>query len=95
MEEKKEQLRLTNLRWNVLRRNIGRSIIDYFQTTDQKKEVESEKFSEEITIEQILTEASAYGLRDEVHEWALKEMSEDPSLSKLDAYVIAYNEWIK
>ena len=55
--------------------------------------------SEEEQIEEILEEANAYGLRQEVKEWAEKELKEASFkgvwLSKLDAYVTAYHEWIK
>ena len=89
MEEKSEQLRLTKLRLKALRRSTGQNIINFFQKTDLKKEEDEEQ------IELILEEANAYGLRQEVEEWALKEMAENPNLSKLDAYVTAYHEWIK
>jgi len=46
-------------------------------------------------IEEILYEASAYGLRTEVMDSANKEMEENPNLSKVDAYQRAYYEWIK
>jgi hypothetical protein len=46
-------------------------------------------------IEEILIEASAYGLRTEVMEWARKEMQENPNMDKVLAYQIAYDEWIK
>ena len=51
--------------------------------------------SEEEQIEEILEEANAYNLREEVKIWAEKELEKDNMLSKLDAYVIAYHEWIK
>jgi maltooligosyltrehalose synthase len=93
MEEKKEQLRLTKLRWKLLRKLIGENIINTFQRTNLKKEEDEE------TIELILEEANAYGLRQEVKEWAEKELKEASLkgiwLSKLDAYVTAYHEWIK
>ena len=89
MAEKNEQLKLTKLRLNVLRKRTGQNIINSFQKTDLKKEEDEEQ------IELILEEANAYGLRQEVEEWALKEMTENPNLSKLDAYVTAYHEWIK
>ncbi len=54
---------------------------------------------EEEEIELILEEAHAYGLRQEVKEWAEKELEEASLkgvwLTKRDAYVLAYNEWIK
>ena len=93
MEEKKEQLKLTKSRLKVLRRSTGQNIIDFFQKTNLKKEEDEEQ------IELILEEANAYGLRQEVKEWAEKELKEASFkgiwLSKLDAYVIAYHEWIK
>ena len=89
MEEKKEQLRLTKLRWKLLRERIGKNIINSFQKTNLKKEEDEEQ------IELILEEANAYGLRQEVKMWAEKELEKDNTLSKLDAYVIAYHEWIK
>ena len=46
-------------------------------------------------IEEILEEANAYDLRWEVDEWAKKKMKKNPMLSKLDAYVLAYQEWVK
>jgi hypothetical protein len=46
-------------------------------------------------IEEILMEASAYGLRSEVMELARKEMKENPKMEKVDAYQIAFNEWVK
>ena len=46
-------------------------------------------------IELILMEANAHGLRQEVLVMAAKLMSEDSSLSQLDATIQAYSEWIK
>ena len=46
-------------------------------------------------VEELRAEAGGYGLALEVDEWAKKEMEEDPTLPKIDAYVRAYNEWIK
>ena len=51
--------------------------------------------SEEQQIEEIRAEASAYGLAGEVDEWAEKKMYQNPGLSNLEAYVMAYNDWIK
>ena len=61
---------------------------------DQREEVESQLEDEE-EIELILEEANAFGLRWEVDSFAKKFMDEDPMLPKLEAYVMAYNEWIK
>ena len=89
MEEKKERLKLTKSRLNVLRKRTGQNIIDSFQKINQKNEEDEEQ------IELILEEANAYGLRQEVKEWAEKELKEASSkgiwLSKIDAYVNAYN----
>ena len=96
-EEKNESLNIVKKIWNWLRKNIGQSIIDFFQMKNPKKEVESRghEMSEEEMIEELRAEANAYGLALEVEEWAKKEMKKDPTLSKIDAYVRAYNEWIK
>ena len=94
MEENNESLKIVKKRWKWLRKNIGKSIIDFFQTKDQKREEENEQMDDE-TIELLLEEANAYGLRGEVEQWAMQELKEDPDLSRLEAYVIAYNEWIK
>jgi len=50
---------------------------------------------EHIQIQEILAEARAYGLQHEVNEWADKFMDESPELTPLEAYVMAFNEWIK
>ena len=47
------------------------------------------------TVELILEEANQYGLRHEVDVFAQKYLKEDPTLSEVEAYVMAYNEWIK
>jgi len=51
--------------------------------------------SEEQQIEEILEEANAYNLRSEVKETAEKIFKKNDMLSKLDAYVMAYHDWIK
>ena len=92
-EEKNEQLRLTRKRWKLQKMRTGKNIIEAFQKIDQKHAEDEEE------IELILLEAHAYGLRQEVKERAEQEMEkasfEGRWLSKLEAYVIAYNEWIK
>ena len=93
MEEKKEQLRLTKSRLKTLRRSTGQNIIDFFQGTNQEKKEESLK--DELTIQQILLEAGAYNLRSEVDNLAKNILMENPTFSKLDAYVKAYNSIIK
>ena len=46
-------------------------------------------------IEEILHEASSFGLRTEVMDWAQKEMKENPKMRKVDAYEVAFKEWVK
>ena len=94
MEGKKELLKLIKKRYQLLRRHIGRSIIDFFQTKDLREE-EERNLEDEEHIELLLEEANAYGLRIEVEQWAIQLLKEDPDLSRLEAYVMAYNEWIK
>ena len=94
MEEKKELQSLIEKKWNWLKKLIGKNIIDFFQMRDQREEVESQLEDEE-EIELILEEANAYGLRLEVEQWATQLLKEDYDLPRLEAYVRAYNEWIK
>ena len=94
MEEKNESLRIVKKRWNWLRKNIGQNIIDFFQMKDQREEEEN-LLNDEEDIELLLEEANNYGLRIEVEQWAIQLLKEDPDLSRLEAYVRAYNEWIK
>ena len=55
--------------------------------------------SEEEQIEEILEEANAYNLREEVKNTAEKSLKESSLkgvwLSRIDAYVNAYHDWIK
>ena len=96
MEEKKEQLKLTKSRWKVLKERIGKNIINSFQKTFLKKEEENlNHMSEEEQIEEILEEANAYNLREEVKTTAEKIFKKNDMFSRIDAYVTAYNEWIK
>jgi hypothetical protein len=46
-------------------------------------------------IEELLIEADAYGLRLEVMDWAKKELEDNPKLRRVDAYELAFREWIK
>lgn len=50
--------------------------------------------NEEI-IEEILIEAEAHGLRNEIIETAAKIRKEDNTIPTVTSYEIAYNEWIK
>ena len=61
---------------------------------DQREEEEN-LLNDEEDIELLLEEANAYGLRIEVEQWAIQLLKEDSDLSRLEAYVRAYNEWIK
>ena len=94
MEEKNELLKIVKKRWNWLRKNIGWNIIEFFQMKDQKEEEENQLNDEE-DIELLLEEANNYGLRIEVEQWAIQLLKEDPDLPRIEAYVMAYNEWIK
>ena len=94
MEEKNESLKIIEERWNWLRKNIGKNIIDFFQMKDQKEEEEN-LLNDEEDIELLLEEANAFGLRWEIDNTARQIMEQDPMLPKLEAYVRAYNEWIK
>ena len=90
MEEKKEQLRLTKSRWKLLREHIGKNIINSFQKTSLKNEEEEEE------IELILEEANAYNLRKEVKDHAEDILQNDDILiSRIDAYLMAYQELIE
>ena len=51
--------------------------------------------SEAQQIEEILEEANAYNLKWEVMNTATKLLKENDTLSELQAYVNAYNDWIK
>ncbi len=50
---------------------------------------------DEFQIEQILMEAGAYGMRNEVDHYAKKILKKNPLSSRVDAYVKAYHELIK
>ena len=60
-----------------------------------QKEEEENLLNDEEDIELLLEEANAFGLRIEVEQWAIQLLKEDSDLSRLEAYVRAYNEWIK
>jgi len=46
-------------------------------------------------IEEILMESHSLGLAQEVMDWAKKELEENPRMRRVDAYELAYKEWIK
>ena len=91
MGEKSELLKIVSKRLKIARLYIGENIINAFPKINLK----SRKKEEKETVELILEEANQYGLRYEVDEFAKKFLKEDPTLSDLEAYVMAYNEWIK
>jgi len=93
-DEKKELLSLTNKRWNLLKKRIGKNIINYIQKISPK-EKERRQITDEEWIKEILEEADSYGLRYEVETFAKDFLEEDPTLSRIDAYVMAYREWLK
>ena len=57
--------------------------------------VNIENFGRDVQIEEILTEANAYSLREEVKLTANTFIQEDPDLDKVLAYQMAYIDWIK
>jgi 3-isopropylmalate dehydratase small subunit len=78
MEEKSEQLRLTKSRLKLLKERIGENIINSFQKINLRNAIVNQKkqMSEEEQIEEILEEANAYGLRNEVKLAAEKILQE-------------------
>ena len=60
-----------------------------------QKEEEENQLNDEEDIELLLEEANAFGLRWEIDSTAKQMMEQNPMLPKLEAYVQAYNEWIK
>tara|TARA_R110000823_G_scaffold215698_1_gene345298 strand:- start:222 stop:410 length:189 start_codon:yes stop_codon:yes gene_type:complete len=57
--------------------------------------IQPSKIENEIQIEEILTEANAYSLREEVILTANNFIQEDPDLDRVLAYEMAYMKWIK
>ena len=60
-----------------------------------QREEEENLLNDEEDIELLLEEANAFGLRWEIDSTAKQMMEQNPMLPKLEAYVQAYNEWIK
>jgi hypothetical protein len=58
-------------------------------------DINTKQMSNEEMIEEILIEASAYGLRLEVIEFAKRNMEQDPTMDRVDAHIHAFNDWIK
>jgi len=74
--------------------------IDTKQRWDKISEmIMNERYYDRLTeaqqIEEVLQEANAYGLRSEVKEWARKFIDKDPKLTKIAAYQMSYDEWVK
>lgn len=46
-------------------------------------------------IEEILFEASAFGLRQEVIDTARQIREEDPSIDSVTSYELAFRDWVK
>lgn len=46
-------------------------------------------------VELILKEANAYGLKWEVEKFAAKIISKNPEVNLVEAYQMAYEEWVK
>jgi hypothetical protein len=44
---------------------------------------------------EILVEASAYNLQIEVEEWAKKFIEDGSATNVVEAYEMAFNEWVK
>ena len=61
---------------------------------DQREEEEN-LLNDEEDIELLLEEANAFGLRWEVDNTAKEKIKQNPRVSRLEAYVQSYNEWIK
>ena len=59
------------------------------------KEEEESRLEDEEDIELLLEEANAFGLRWEVDNTAKEKIKQNPRVSRLEAYVQSYNEWIK
>ena len=91
MNKKSKLLDLILKRLKFIKIYVGKHIVENFPMIklqpSRKEELE--------TIELILEEASQYGLRYEVDKFAQKFLREDPTLSEIEAYVMAYNEWVK
>jgi hypothetical protein len=54
-----------------------------------------DRLTEAEQIEEVLQEANAFGVRSEVKEWAREFINKDPKLTKIAAYQMSYDEWVK
>ena len=91
MTKRNKLLDLVLKRLRFIRIYVGKQIVENFPLI----KLQPTKKEELETIELILEEANQYGLRHEVDTFAKKYLKKDPTLSELEAYVMAYNEWIK
>lgn len=60
-----------------------------------KKMIDTEFEQEQLWITEILEEASSFNLREEVYETAQQNLEEDSTISIIDAYQQAFDEWVK
>jgi len=70
---------------------VAHSNVDGFINQKTKRVV----MTNEQLIEEILHEADAYGLRNEVMDTARQLREEDKSIDTVTSYEIAFNEWVK
>ena len=47
------------------------------------------------SIESILTDAAEWGLKDEVEISGMKYINDDPNIDPVEAYIYAYEDWVK
>jgi hypothetical protein len=47
------------------------------------------------SIESILSDAAEWGLKDEVEMYGMKYMKEIPDIDPVEAYIYAYEDWVK
>jgi hypothetical protein len=66
------------------------AFINYLNCSERVMTIE-----QQIQVQEILTEAKQYGLEWEVTETASRFFKEDHTLTHVEAYNMAYNEWIK
>ena len=66
------------------------AFINYLNCNDRVMTIE-----ENIQVQEIIAEAKQYGLEWEVTETATRFFKEDHTLNHVEAYNMAYNEWIK
>jgi hypothetical protein len=47
------------------------------------------------SIEAILADADQWGLRDEVEMYGIKYINDIPNIDPVEAYIYAYEDWVK